>query len=134
MRRRCVLSSVCAILLALPLACREEEKFPDQIPAIVATLGQFHTSLSQLDRVRFDSVCSDRELYNELVSLLKVDSLAVLTRQIHNPVDSADVIMTVARHDRVARENRERYQLELFMRREESRFWIVAHRLTPFPR
>ena len=78
-------------------------------------------------------MCSDRELYNELLSFLNTDSLAVLTRQIHNPIDSADVIMTVARHDRATVENKERYQLELFMHREESRFWIVAHRLTPSP-
>jgi hypothetical protein len=76
--------------------CSEQSAFPNQIPDIVAALGKFHTALSERDRVRFDSVCADRELYNELVAVLGDDSLAVLSRRIHNPIDSAHVMMTVA--------------------------------------
>ena len=119
-----------AALVILLCGCGKPEPFPDQIPAIVSSLGQFHSSWSQRDRVRFDSVCTDRELYDELASVWGEDSLAVLTRRIHNPIDSAYIEMTVARHDRKTAANRERYELELFMRREGDRFWIVAHRLT----
>lgn len=113
--------------------CAQEKTFPDQIPDIVATLGTFHSSLSNLDRARFDSVCTDRELYDELRSVLGGDSLAVLSRRIHNPVDSANVVMTVARKIRLTGLATERYELELFMRKEEGRFLIVAHRLKPSP-
>jgi len=126
-----------AVLLAVSLApwsgCSQEASFPNQIPDIVHSLGVFHTALSVRDRVTFDSVCTDRELYDELVTVLQADSLAVLSRRIHNPIDSAHVVMTVARFDRDAGQPRDRYQLELFMRREDDRYWIVAHRLTHSP-
>lgn len=122
---------LCAATSWLALAgCSDKAKFPDQIPGIVATLGIFHTSFSARDRIGFDSVCSDRELFDELVTVLGPDSLAVLTRRIHNPIDSAYIIMTVARYVRSTQTVDDRYQLELFMHREEDRYWIVAHRLT----
>lgn len=130
---RLILPAVLLSGLALLSGCAEEASFPNQIPDIVHSLGVFHTALSDRDRAKFDSVCADRELYDELVSVLQSDSLAVLTRRIHNPIDSAHVIMTVAAFDREASQLRDRYQLELFMRREDDRYWIVAHRLTHSP-
>jgi len=110
--------------------CAEEAPFPDQIPAVVATLGQFHESWSQRQRAPFDSVCTDRELYDVLMNAFEGDSLAVLSRRIHNPIDSADVVMTVGRYSRDVDSITVRYELELYMQREGDQFWIVAHRLT----
>lgn len=114
----------------LASGCKKEESFPNQIPAVVATLKQFHESWSNRQRAAFDSVCTDRELYDALVNALGDDSLAVLSRRIHNPIDSADVVMTVGRYKRDPGTMTDRYDLELYLRREGEKFWIVAHRLT----
>jgi hypothetical protein len=114
----------------LVFGCKKEESFPNQIPAVVATLGQFHESWSNRQRAVFDSVCTDRELYDALVNALGEDSLAVLSRRIHNPIDSADVVMTVGRYKKDEGGITDRYELELYLRREGDKFWIVAHRLT----
>lgn len=111
-------------------SCVKEAPFPDQIPAVVATLGQFHESWSLRARAPFDSVCTDPVLFDALNNAFEGDSLAVLSRRIHNPIDSADVVMTVARYNRDRSEIVARYELELYMRREGDLFWIVAHRLT----
>lgn len=116
----------CALVLA---GCAEEATFPNQIPEVVASLGRFHEAWSRRDPAAFDSVCADRELYPALLAVFEADSLAVLTRRIHNPIDSAAVVMTVGRLASGGGEVRQRFTLELFMRREGDRFWIVAHRL-----
>ena len=122
-----VACGLCALCAAW--GCSKEAPFPDQIPTVVATLGQFHESWSEKQRAPFDSVCTDRELYDALADAFEDDSLAVLSRRIHNPIDSADVVMTVGRYSREKAEMVTRYELELFMRREGDQFWIVAHRL-----
>ena len=125
---RIIAWALCACCVAP--GCAEEAPFPDQIPAVVATLGQFHESWSQRQRAPFDSVCTDRELYDVLMNAFEDDSLAVLSRRIHNPIDSADVVMTVGRYSRDVDSITVRYELELYMQREGDQFWIVAHRLT----
>lgn len=119
-----------ALALVAYAGCAKKAEFPNQIPAIVATLGQVHSAWTERARVRFDSVCTDRELYDVLTTVFGDDSLAVLGRRIHNPVDSADVVMTVGRFHRDTKTvDEEHHTLELFMRREGDRFWVVAHRL-----
>ena len=119
--------------LALVSGCEEEASFPDQIPGIVNTLGIFHTAILSRSVDLLDSVSRDREVYEELIHVFGDDSLAVLTRRIHNPIDSAHVVMTVASVDYDTGDPTGRYKLELFMRREADLFWIVAHRLSHSP-
>jgi len=111
----------------------EEEEFPDQIPAIKSSLGIWYRAVLDRDRALLDSVSTDPELYDELLHVLGEDSLAILTRRIQNPIDSAHVTMTVAAIDRSVPEERARYELQLFMRMEGETCRIVAHRLTHSP-
>jgi hypothetical protein len=126
-------------LLALALGagitgCQNgEQEFPDQIPAIKASLGVLYSAVNTGKRAPLDSLSRDAELYDALLHVMAGDSLAILSRRIQNPIDSAHVIMTVATVERPSGEPREHYELELFMRREGDVFWIVGHRLTHSP-
>ena len=121
--------------LTLTIGCTDQEPaFPDQVPAIVNTLGIFHSAILSRSPDLMDSVSQDPELYGDLTFVLNDDSLAVLTRRIHNPIDSAHVIMTVASVDYSTGDRTGRYKLELFMRREADLFWIVGHRVSHSPR
>jgi hypothetical protein len=131
-QKRCLITVLAALFL-LP-GCEEEAAFPDQIPGIVNTLSIFHSAMLTRSADLLDSVSRDREIYEELTHVFGNDSLAVLTRRIHNPVDSAHVVMTVASVDYDTGDRTGRYKLELFMRREADLFWIVAHRLSHSPR
>jgi hypothetical protein len=112
------------------MGCEKEAAFPDQIPGIVNTLGIFHTAMLSQSVDLLDSVSRDREIYADLSHVFGGDSLAVLTRRIHNPIDSAHVIMTVETVAYDTGDRTGRYTLELFMRREAGFFWIVGHRLS----
>ena len=131
--RRIMLLIVTSALMVT--ACEEEEtKFPHQIADITRTVGQFYSGLDQRDRARFDSAVTDPVLYDELVHVLGDDSLAVLTRRIYNPVDSAHIVMIVEAIARPDWASHGRYQLELFLHGEGGRFWIVGHKLTHYRR
>ena len=119
----------------LAVGCQQaEQKFPDQIPAIVQSLNVFHMGILNHSPGSLDSVSVDPELYAALMNVLGDDSLAILTRRIHNPIDSAHIYMTVAAVDYASRERSGKYELELFMKARGDRFWIVAHRLSHSPR
>lgn len=121
------------ILMAGIMGCEEEEEpFPDQIPGIVASLGTFYNSIIARDEAGLNRVCSDRELYADLVYVLGRDSLAVVSRRIKNPIDSAHVTLTFSAIVPEADTSSGLYELELFMQRREEIFWIVAHKLTRF--
>ena len=120
-------------LVVLSGCAGEEEEFPDQIPAIKSALGVWYNAILDRDRASLDSICSDAQLYDELVFILGEDSLTILTRRIQNPIDSAHVTMTVAAIDRSGPQERARYELQLFMRMEGETCRIVAHRLTHSP-
>jgi hypothetical protein len=121
--------SLCVVLLVS--GCETEvEEFPDQIPSIVQTLGVCYRAVLASDPDLLATVSTDLELYADLKHVLGSDSLAILTRRITNPIDSAHVTMNVAAVERGSHEVHGRYLLEVFMRREGEFFWIVAHRLT----
>lgn len=123
---------LCAVAV-LVSACAEEEEFPNHIPNVKASVGIFQQAIALRNPQFLDSVCTDRELYGDLINVLGDDSMAVLGRQIRNPIDSAHVLMTVAPiapEDSLPGPN---YSLELFLRRQGETYWIVAHRLRPSP-
>ncbi len=120
------------ILMAGIMGCEEEEEsFPDQIPGIVESLGTFYNAIIARDEAGLNLVCSDRELYADLVYVLGRDSIAVLSRRIQNPVDSAHITLTLSAIASGADTSNGMYELELFMQKRGEVFWIVAHKLTP---
>lgn len=133
MRRMSRLTLIPALILTLGLAgCEEEEEpFPDQIPGIVGSLGKFYEAIIARDEAGLGRVCSDAELYGDLVYVFGRDSMAVVSRRIQNPVDSAHVTMTLSAIAPEADTSNGMYELDLFMQRRGEIFWIVAHKLTP---
>jgi hypothetical protein len=119
-------------LFLLPSCANKKEEFPNQIDDVKASLGVFQNAISGRNRALLDSVSTDAQLYDELTYVLGSDSIAVLSRRIQNPIDSAHVIMTVGpkRSDDTAVVT---YNLELFMRKRGDTYWIVAHRLNRSP-
>lgn len=126
-----VVIALVLLLFALP-SCAKKEEFPNQITDVKASLGVFQRAISERNRALLDSVSTDAQLYDELTYILGSDSLAVLSRRIQNPIDSAHVIMTVApkRSDDTTTVG---YNLELFLRKRGDIYWIVAHRLNRSP-
>jgi hypothetical protein len=127
------------ILVALALSAglggceTAEQEFPDQIPGIKQSLGVFYQAVLTGRRAPLDSISHDTQVFDAVRHVMAGDSLAILSRRIHNPIDSAHIVMTVATVTRDGAEIRDRHQLELFMRREGDAFWIVGHRLTHSP-
>lgn len=132
-RKRCliVLTLAASMLLA---GCEKEEEFPNQIPDVKAALGVFQQAISSRNALLLDSVSTDTELYGELINVLGDDSMAVLSRRIENPIDSARVIMTIAPKSPDDSLPGPNYDLELFLRKRGDAYWIIAHRLKPSPR
>lgn len=121
------------ILMAGIVGCEEEEEpFPDQIPDIVQSLGTFYNAIVARDEAGLSQVCSDVELYGDLVYVLGRDSIAVVSRRIQNPIDSAHITLTLSAIAPGADTSSGLYELELFMQKRGEVFWIVAHKLTPF--
>jgi hypothetical protein len=122
-----------ALLMLLVLSsCAKKEEFPNQIDDVKVSLGVFQQAITERHRALLDSVSTDAQLYDDLTHVLGNDSLAVLSRRIQNPIDSAHVIMTVGPkrpNDSVT----VTYHLELFLRKSGDRYWIVAHRLNRSP-
>jgi len=112
----------------------KEKKFPNQIPDIKAALGTLLRAVSLRDPRVLDSISTDDRLYGDVVYMLGNDSLAVLSRRIQNPIDSAHVIMTVAPKDSLGSVSADSYALELFLTRRGDHYWFVDHRLTRSPR
>ena len=121
------------ILMAGIVGCEEEEEpFPDQIPDIVQSLGTFYNAIVARDEAGLSQVCSDVELYGDLVYVLGRDSIAVVSRRIKNPIDSAHITLTLSAIAPGVDTSSGLYELELFMQKRGEMFWIVAHKLTPF--
>jgi hypothetical protein len=129
-RRLLVLALVAGVTGCEPA----EQEFPDQIPAIKQSLGVLYQAVLADQRPPLDSISRDAQLFDAVRHVMAGDSLAILSRRIHNPIDSAHIIMTVATVVRDDAEIRSRHQLEVFMHREGEVFWIVGHRLTHSPR
>jgi hypothetical protein len=127
---------IAALLAAGSLASCEpkEDKFPDQIPDVKVALGTLLRSVSARNPQVLDSISTDLELYGDLVFMLGPDSLAVISRRIQNPVDSAHVIMTVAARDAAGTVAPDTSTLDLFLSKRGDYYWFVGHRLTRTPR
>lgn len=120
-------------LSVMLVACAEEEEFPNDIPAVKATVGMLRQAVDTRTPADLDSICTDRELYGDLVNILGDDSLAVHGWRIQNPIDSAHVIMTVGPASSADTLSGPQYRLELYMRKQGETYWIVAHRLRTSP-
>lgn len=121
-------------VLGLTLSCAQrEEKFPNQIPDVKVAIGTFLRAISMRDSTVLDSICTDDRLFGDVLYVLGPDSLALLSRRIQNPIDSAHVTMTIAVRDSSGAVHDEPYSLELFMRKRGDQYWIVGHRLTRSP-